>query len=252
MSLLVAIGIGVLSIAVSLWALVLLLHLLRTSQQAMYRSIVETPTTPVAQIRREGLVELQGCAVASDQGSVTSPLSGKPVLTYHVDIKVDRGGPGASWHVAESLRDRREFWLDDGSGQRAWVTPHDAKTVMTVTRYGGPPTVGGPPMTHYDLTPEMERWARTRSGASGGRILVDSREIALGSHIYALGWASLPDGIVCMRQAPGRQLVLSTFNEQQLLDILGSRAGALRIFTVMSLACTAIGALLIVVGLVVS
>ena len=40
---------------------------------------------------------------------------------------------------------RRNFWLDDGSGQRAWIAPHGAPLVMPTRSYAESPgeVIGG-------------------------------------------------------------------------------------------------------------
>lgn len=206
------------------------LRQVRKKETARHRAIVETPTTPIAQMQTGGFYELQGRAVASDQGTVVSPLTGRPLLGCFIDIKAayHGGKNGVQWRQIGKLRDRREFWLDDGSGRRAWITPQDASAILPTTRHGGADVgvvIGGTQETTVAMTPHVAAWAQQQSGEMGRDLTVVESVIAEGEQLYVLGWAYDHNGVMCLRNhPPDHELMLSTLSEAQLVELMGGRA----------------------------
>jgi len=224
----------------------LVLTLAQRKEVAQYRTMVDTPATPIAQIGQGGLVALQGRALASDQGTVTSPISGRAGLALFIDVKAahrktsDAGG--LEWRPIHKLRDKREFWLDDGSGTRAWICPHDAPAVMLQTRYGGTRSVviGGPPEQVFEMTPAVDAWARQVTGEGQRKLCVEESVIEDGAPLYVLGWAMVHEGVPVLRSAPGRELTLSTLSEAQLLELIHARSTLRTVLLVCG--CLSVGA----------
>jgi hypothetical protein len=236
----------------------LVLHLGQHKEQAQHRTIAATPPTPIAHARSGGLVALQGRAVASDQGTLPSPLSGRPALVCTLDIKEAHrrigGSGGIEWRTIHKLRERREFWLDDGSGKRAWISPQDAQVIMVQTRYGGTGSVvlGGPPEMVVEMTPAVDGWARQTVGDVPGRLSVEDSVIEEGATIYALGWPFDHQGVLVLRHDPGRELLLSSLTETQLSGLLGARATGRRILLLSGCACLIGGLVMIAIAIVTS
>lgn len=237
-------------IALPCLVVIMILHFARKGEVANYRAILETPTIPIAQLRQPGFVELMGRCVAGDQGVLVSPLTGRRVLGYYIDIKgryAGRNGP--NWRTMREIRDRREFWLDDGSGRRAWITPHEARAILPQLRYGGTNAIviGGPPETVLPMTPQIDAWARGH--VQDNRVLsVEAREIEEGAPLYALGWVFEHDGVMVMREKPDCEMFISTLSESQLTELLAGRAKNRKIFTLVTLAITAASLASIAIG----
>ena len=235
----------------------LVLHLGQLKEVAQYRPMMKTPCTPIALVAQDGFVALQGRAVASDQGTVTSPLSGRRTLTCFIDIKEayrkhSGSGAGIGWQTIHELRERREFWLDDGSGKRAWISPQDAEAIMVQTRYGGAReiVIGGPPETVVDMTPAVEAWARQTTGSLDKKLSVEESVIDEGALLYVLGWALDHEGVPVLRNAPGRKLILSTLTEAQLRELIDARSTARLILLLCGCVSAVTGVLMIGIGII--
>ncbi|MBW2458197.1 MAG: hypothetical protein JRI68_27075 [Deltaproteobacteria bacterium] len=236
----------------------LVLTLVQRKEVAQYRTMVDTPCTPIAQVGQGGLVALQGQAVASDQGTVTSPISGRVGLALYLDVKAayrkhSQSG-GLEWRVIHKLREKREFWLDDGSGRRAWISPHDAPAIMLQTRYGGTRAVviGGPPERVVEMTPAVDAWARQTTGEQERRLCVEESVIDDGAPLYAIGWAFDHEGVPVLRCAPGKELTLSTLTEAQLLELIHGRSTLRTVLLVCGCLSLVAGVVMIVLAIVTS
>jgi hypothetical protein len=159
-------------------------------------------------------------------------MNGRQLLAYEIDIKAwhpggRTSGPGAgSHHTVRKMRDGRAFWLDDGSGQRAWIAPQGAQLVMPTQSYGesAGEVIGGLPETLHVWTPQIEAWARGHAGGSMRRLKVATRELEVGSTLSVLGSAQQRNGVICLDgNTPAQELVLSTVTEAQLEGVLGKR-----------------------------
>lgn len=250
---LLVIGLLLLFVAPPLLLIWLVLFLSQRKEAADYRSIVATPTVPIAQAR-PGFVALQGRTAASDRGTVISPVSGRRVLACYVDVKAAyrkmSGSGGLEWRTVQELRERREFWLDDGSGKRAWISPHDAPAVMVQVRYGGTHSVvlGGPPETVVAMTPEVDQWARSITGIADRKLCVEESVIEEGSPLYAIGWAQDQSGVLVLCNAPSQQLMLSTLTEAQLRELINRRSTLRHALLISGCVAAVAGVLMIVIG----
>jgi hypothetical protein len=217
-----------LAIAVTFLIIVMVLSLAHGSEHRRYRAVINTPTTPIAQVGGEGLVALQGRALAGDEGLVTSPVSGRQVIAYDIEVKEWHGSQqrGGTHRAVRTLSTRHGFWLDDGSGNHVWINPQGATLLMPTVSYAASAgeVIGGLPETVHVWTPQLEAWARHESRGSTRRLKVTTREIESGTNLRAIGWASRNGGVMCMRSDhPGAELVLSTLTEMQLTGLLGKR-----------------------------
>ena len=86
--------------------------------------IIATPTSPVAQAPGNGLVEIKGRVVASEQGIIQTPFSGRHAVWTRITVQELRSsGKNSYWHTLLTEADGRVFMVDDGSGQMARVMP---------------------------------------------------------------------------------------------------------------------------------
>lgn len=226
-------------------------------EQAICRALKRTPTTPIARVATPGLVKLQGRVVVSDRGTVVCPTSGRPVVTYR--INATERVPHHKSTIQRPLfedRDRREYWLDDGSGRRAWVTPHDGMVVLPTVEYRNynyayHGEIGaGTPTTLRQMAPQLETWVAQRAGHHGS-FLVQEQCIAEGDSLLVLGQAHFHAGVLALRnQPPPNRLLMSTLNEQELIELYGARDQVRRVMSPLTLAAMCVGVLMVVLGIV--
>jgi len=251
------IGVVILITGGVLLGLMLLLMRARRSEEETWRLLAATPTTPIAEVTGPGLVGLQGRVVTSDQGTVVSPVSGRPMVSYRIDICQWFSGArpsGSKLRVVYTERERREFWLDDGSGRRAWISPREASIMLPNVQYCAAPltgaVLGGTAPTEHPITPQMEAWAMQRTGTTGPYV-IDERCIAEGDPLVVLGRASFHDGVLVLRSdPPEHRLLMSTMTEQQIFDHFAEAAYVRKVLLTVSLGATCVGALLIALGIV--
>jgi E3 Ubiquitin ligase len=93
--------------------------------------IIATPTSPIAQAPGNGIVEIKGHIVPSEQGLVQTPFSGRHAVWCRVTVQELRSaGRSRHWHTILSEVDGRPFLVDDGSGQMARVMPQGANVIL--------------------------------------------------------------------------------------------------------------------------
>lgn len=93
--------------------------------------IVATPTTPIARASGDGVVEIKGRILVSEQGLVQAPFSGRHVVWCRVTVQELRSaGKSRHWATILTESDGRMFHVDDGSGERAHVLPAGANVVL--------------------------------------------------------------------------------------------------------------------------
>lgn len=93
--------------------------------------IIATPTSPIAQAPGNGLVEIKGRVLASEQGLVQTPFSGRLAVWCRITIQELRSsGRNSYWHTVLAEVDARPFMVDDGSGQLARVLPNGSNVVL--------------------------------------------------------------------------------------------------------------------------
>lgn len=93
--------------------------------------IIATPTSPIAHAPGNGLVEIKGRILPSEQGLVQAPFSGRNAVWVRVTVQELRSsGRNRYWHTILSEVDGRPFLVDDGSGQAARVLAHGANVLL--------------------------------------------------------------------------------------------------------------------------
>jgi hypothetical protein len=247
-------GLVVMLVAALLLATALLNRMADRPAMERYRRIVETPTTPIAKLATGGLVEIHGRAVASDQGYVTSPVTSRQLLLYFVDVLADRGRAegGTRYWSRHTEEQRRDFWLDDGSGERAYISPQHAKLVLGGTRFapfasdhrGVIPHVDVP-MHAAPLTQAMHHWATRATSRPDEEHVIHENAVGEGDYVYAIGEAYRQDGTLVLRQTADTKVLVSNLSEQQLREIYESKANTASWLLRISIALSIVGVVLL-------
>ena len=160
--------------------------------------VARLPLTPIDQLQggREAVVE--GWARATDHGLVVSPLSGRQVLAYRLEVDVWFHEETRFRH-ATTLADQRPCWVQDGSGASAWVAATPLLGQVVATRYTVADRDNGRFPAEYALTgsgslpptqaasPEIEAWLRSQSGQSHLPLRADEQLFGEGAPACVLG-----------------------------------------------------------------
>jgi hypothetical protein len=248
-----AVGGALLTLSFALLLVVLVITLAHRKEHGRFQAVLDTPTVPIAQWRGAGFVEVQGRALAGDEGMVTSPVTGRQVISYDIAIeRYVRSRHGGSYRLLRSYSERRGFWVDDGSLKHAYVDLRGAVLLSATVSYAqeSGDVVGALPQIVHRWTPQLEAWARREANDAVGRLKIATREIDSGSRIYVLGEARDNGGVMCLRAQPGTELVVSTLDESQLVAVLGKRARVRRGILIAALSLVAVSVGLVVLGIV--
>ena len=175
------------------------------------RRILDAPTCPIAQAPGNGPVEIQGRIVASEQGAIVGPFSGKQGVYVRVVVQEYRSsGKSGHWRTVLDQAQSREFFVDDGSGQLARVVPHAAHFVLdraTLQTSGA----------FHDASPQLEQFLSSYGLKSTSwlgfnkQMRYQEELLGPGDPLYAIGPSQrragppVQDGY---RTAPGSLLVL--------------------------------------------
>jgi hypothetical protein len=182
--------------------------------------IVATPTSPIARAPGNGLVEIKGRIVPSEQGIVQTPFSGRHAVWVRVTVQELRShGRNSTWHTIVTEVDARPFMVDDGSGQLARVLPLGANVMLDKQNVASSGTFNDPPPHLVAFL--AARGVQTTSWLGFNKSMRYEEEVlAPGEPLYALGLSRrdagppIHDGY---RMVPGSQLVLFHGMGEELL-----------------------------------
>jgi hypothetical protein len=140
--------------------------------------------TPIANISGPGQHKICGRAVASEQGILQAPLTGREALVYRVLIIATGGGPepGSGIQVVDRACGQVEFVVDDGSGRtlRVDATDSDYYFESNVLFDGRRPFSG-------DAPPQILEWTTQRLGHPRDNVTVDERVLEPGQQVTLFG-----------------------------------------------------------------
>jgi len=175
--------------------------------------IIATPTSPIIQAPGNGLVEIKGRILPSEQGMIQTPFSGRQAVWCRVTVQELRSsGRNSYWHTLLTEADGRVFMVDDGSGQLARVLPAGANVILDAHNVASSGTFN-------DAAPHLEAFLASRGLKSTSWLGLNksmrySEEVlGPGDTLYALGPSRreagppVSDGY---RMVPGSQLVMAT------------------------------------------
>jgi hypothetical protein len=173
--------------------------------------IIATPTSPIAQARGDGVVEIKGRLSPSEQGMVQAPFSGRHVVWCRITVQELRSsGRSRYWHTVLTEVDARPFMVDDGSGQLARVMPLGANVTLEKQNVASSGTFN-------DAAPHLEAFLQSRGLKSTSWIgfnksmRYEEEVLAPGDPLYALGPSRREAGPPVhdgYRMVPGSQLVM--------------------------------------------
>lgn len=175
--------------------------------------IIATPTSPIAQAPGNGLVEIKGRVLPSEQGIVQTPFSGRHAVWTRITVQELRSsGRNSYWHTILTEADGRVFLVDDGSGQVARVMPAGANVLLDKQNVAASGTFN-------DAQPHLEAFLMSRGLKSTSwlgfnkSMRYEEELISPGDPVYALGPSRRDPGPPVSdgyRMVPGSQLVLFT------------------------------------------
>ncbi|MBX3259764.1 MAG: hypothetical protein KF782_08735 [Labilithrix sp.] len=176
------------------------------------KRILATPTSPIIQAPGNGVVEIKGRIVPSEQGLVQTPFSGRHAVWCRVTVQELRSsGRNRYWHTLLTEVDARPFLVDDGSGQMARVAPHGANVMLdkqSVASSG----------TFNDAASHLEAFLQSRGLKSTSwlglnkSMRYEEEVLAPNDSLYALGPSRREAGPPVhdgYRMVPSTQLVMS-------------------------------------------
>jgi len=194
--------------------------------------ILGTPTSPVAQAPGNGLVEIKGRVMPSEQGVVVGPFSGAQGVWVRVVVEEKRStGRNSYWVDMVNESDGRVFMIDDGSGQMARVDPAGANVMVERHQIA---TSG----TFNDAAPHLQAFLASRGMQTTGllgfnRTIRYSEELLSPMQpVYALGpsrrdagppvndgYRMVPTSQLVMFAAGGEagELIVTNKSEEQLV-----------------------------------
>lgn len=184
--------------AVSAFALVVVVgHALRAGRKLA--DVRGTPTSPIARAPSSGRVEIAGKVVAGPEGAARSPVLGVDAVTWWTQISEDLG---SARKILATLERDADFFVDDGSGALARVSPKNAKVMLAPQRTAGPEAEARAHALAVAAKPDIDP----------KRVFFSETVLAPGDAVYALGEASLDSGgpvPAAYRDRPSRILVVT-------------------------------------------
>lgn len=175
------------------------------------KRIIATPTSPIAQAPGNGLVEIKGRIVASEQGLLQTPFSGRLAVWCRITVQeLRRSGKNSYWHTLLTEVDARPFLVDDGSGQLARVLPMGANVMLDKHNIASSGTFN-------DAPPHLEAFLASRGHKSTGffgfnkSMRYEEEVLSPEEALYSLGPSRRDAGPPVhdgYRMVPGSQLVM--------------------------------------------
>lgn len=173
--------------------------------------IVATPTSPIAQAPGNGVVEIKGRILPSEQGLLQTPFSGRHAVWCRITIQELRNsGKNSYWYTILNEIDCRPFMVEDGSGQVARILPNGANVILDKHQIASSGTFN-------DAAPHLESFLAARGLKSttwlGFNKGMRYEEEVLAPHdaLYALGPSRRDPGPPVndgYRMVPSSQLVM--------------------------------------------
>jgi len=173
--------------------------------------IIATPTSPIIQAPGNGVVEIKGRVVPSEQGLLQAPFSGRHAVWCRITVQeLRRSGKSSYWHTILTEVDGRLFLVDDGSGQLARVIPMGANVLLDKQNVASSGTFN-------DAAPHLEAFLQSRGLKSTSWIgfnksmRYEEELLVPQDALYALGPSRREPGPPVhdgYRMVPGSQLVM--------------------------------------------
>ncbi len=197
--------------------------------------IITTPTSPIGQAPGNGPVEIKGRIVASEQGVLQTPFSGRHAVWCRITVQEHRSsGRSSYWATVVNEVDQRPFMVDDGSGQMARIMPQGANVILDAQQVASSGTFN-------DAAPHLQGFLASR-GISTTTFLGFNKSMRYTEEVlspndplYALGpsrrdpgppvndgYRMAPSSQLTLFAVPGDagELILTNKSEEQLVSRL--------------------------------
>lgn len=173
--------------------------------------ILNTPTSPIAQAPGNGPVEIQGRILASEHGVVMAPFSGRHCVWVRITVQeLRRRGRSSTWVTVINESDGRPFFVDDGSGGYARVSPMGAHIILDKHKIASSGTFN-------DASPHLEAFLQSRGIQSTSffgfnkQMRYEEEVLSPNDPLYAIGPSRRDPGPPVgdgYRNAPSTELVM--------------------------------------------
>jgi hypothetical protein len=218
-------GFALFPLGVALVGIVAFVTFMRRHGDPAMDGLAGTTQTPIARTAG-GKARFRGRVVAPPEGALRDPMSGRAAAWYRVEgfrAAARSSERSLSWSEAFTLRDARDFGIDDGSGEIVRVVADEAKYLVPMNLFGGVQAAFAPdglPWTRHELTPEMESFIRTQGGIGEGTpIKAHGWLVAPGSTVTVVGFLDRSSGAPVLRdRAPQSPLVVYGIDEATLQE----------------------------------
>lgn len=189
--------------------------------------ILATPTTPISQCTGDSVVEIKGKVVASEQGSFTTPFSGRNAVFCRITVQERRRrGKNTYWHTIIEEIDARDFYVEDGSGQQARVAPRGAKCVLDKQSVASSGLFNDPPPQLVAFLGSRGITSETWLGTNKSMQYLEE-VLAPGDSLYAIGPSHREAGPPqpdAYRNVPASRLVMSGMGEGAMELLISNKS----------------------------
>jgi hypothetical protein len=179
---------------------------------ARRRRIMSTPTSRITEAQG-GLVEIAGRLVVGDKGTISAPFSGRAAVFVRVLVEEYRQrGKSGTWVTVFSESMAREFYVEDGSGERARIDPTGAKFVLDRQKIASSGTFKDPPPALAEFLARHGLESTSWLGFNKS-MRYEEELVGVGDMVYALGPSRReagPPALDGYRTGATTQLVLSS------------------------------------------
>jgi hypothetical protein len=232
----------------------------RREDNRLARRIRHATPIPIAGAADGTIVQICGQVSATEQGVVQSPITSRWAVLWRLDVKrreaTSDGSRYAPYHAEKT---HLEFYLDDGSGQRARVVPVPGQSSLYANA-----DVFGPRSQSFssdrwlstEVPPELRRWLGSRTNREPPENLVfEERLVVPGQTVSVLGrasWRAAPQGtgrelLIDPRSGPCAEVVIWTMSKADLLAQI--RVGQILIWAFVATGALALFAALTLVAI---
>jgi hypothetical protein len=195
------------------------------SNWRLRQRVIATPTSPIARSGDDEVVEIKGTAVASEQGTLQAPFSGRAAVFCRITVQERRStGKSSHWHTVFEEVHARDFDIEDASGQQARIRTLNAKCVLDKRAISTSGIFDDPP-------PELVAFLQSRNVDSETWLGTNKRMqfleevIAPGEAVYAMGPAQREAGPdPYHNDAPASRLVLRNAGEGELELLISNKS----------------------------
>jgi hypothetical protein len=157
------IGLALAVIGLGLVALMAVVGWIRRGDRARLQRLSETPVSSIRDALDGTVTKLRGRVVAGTEPLARPAFGGVPLVWYRADVAKLVSDVG--WVDVFTDRGLADFFLEDGSGERARVAANEAAFATPLAVYSDAHEViglGEAPWTRHPLTPEIARWLESR------------------------------------------------------------------------------------------